>query len=133
MMRIFICACLFIFYSFKLGASHINGGFITYEHFSGTQYIIKIALFRDCRGISLNGPSYGVYAGNNGANSTGIYSLSCTRLKIKDVTPLCSMSTAPCSPQNIGGTGEGQELHYFEDTVDLSLPPFSTYIKNGIL
>ncbi len=46
-----------------LRASHMMGGDMSYRCLGGGKYKITAKIYRDCRGISFNGPSFGVYAG----------------------------------------------------------------------
>ncbi|MBK7695566.1 MAG: hypothetical protein IPI30_14960 [Saprospiraceae bacterium] len=86
---------------------------------------------RDCRGISFNGPTFGVYGGTNGGNGCGSYSMSTTRVSIRDVTPRCSTTSKPCNPSNVGGTGEGIEEHTFETTVDFNTAPLNNFTNKS--
>jgi hypothetical protein len=102
----FIFTLLTLSFSTSLKASHMMGGDMSYRCLGNGQYKITAKIYRDCRGISFSGPSFGVYAGTNGGNGCGSSGLSITRTSIKDVTPRCSTASSPCTPQNTGGTGE---------------------------
>ena len=94
-------------------ASHMMGGDMSYQCLGNGKYKITAKIYRDCRGISFSGPSFGVFAGTNGGNGCGSSGLSISRTGIKDVTPRCSTASSPCSPQNTWGTGEGIEEHTY--------------------
>ena len=110
-----------------LKASHMMGGDMSYRCLGGGKYKITAKIYRDCRGISFNGPSFGVYAGTNGGNGCGSSNISITRTGIKDVTPRCSTASSPCTPQNTSNTGEGIEEHTYEVTVDFTKTPLSNF------
>ncbi len=122
---------LSLFFATSSRGNHFASGDISYSYLSGTKYKITIRIYRDCRGNTLASIPYGAYAGNNGSNATGTTALSCTRVKITDVSPLCSTQSKPCNPTNTSGTGEGFEEHIYLDTIDISQQPFSGYISQG--
>ncbi|MBL7812125.1 MAG: hypothetical protein JNL57_07860, partial [Bacteroidetes bacterium] len=111
----------------QLRASHMMGADMSYKCLGGGKYKITAKIYRDCRGISFNGPSFVAFGGTNGGNSCGSYNMSITRVSIRDVTPRCSTTSKPCNPQNTGGTGEGIEEHTFETTVDFNASPLSNF------
>jgi gliding motility-associated-like protein len=112
-------------------ASHMMGGDMSYQCLGNGKYKITAKIYRDCRGISFSGPSFGVFAGTNGGNGCGSSGLSISRTGIKDVTPRCSTASSPCSPQNTYGTGEGIEEHTYEVTVDFTKSPLSGYVNKS--
>lgn len=122
---------LSLFFTTTSRGNHFASGDISYSYLSGTKYKITIRIYRDCRGNSLASIPYGAYAGNNGSNATGTTALSCTRVKITDVSPVCSTQSKPCNPTNTSGSGEGFEEHIYLDTIDISQQPFSGYISQG--
>jgi hypothetical protein len=95
------------------------------------KYKITAKIYRDCRGISFNSPSFGVFAGTNGGNGCGSSGMSISRTGIRDVTPRCSTASSPCSPQNTYGTGEGIEEHTYEVTVDFNASPLSGFVNKS--
>jgi len=110
-------------------ASHLLGGSIEYKHLGGTKYLLTAKLYRDCRGISLAAPTFGVYAGNSGGNGCGTYSLTgFKRVSITDITNRCDSAVkGPCDPLDSNGTGQGMELHVYQMTVDLTQSPISNF------
>ena len=112
-------------------ASHMMGGDMSYQCLGNGKYKITAKIYRDCRGISFSGPSFGVFAGTNGGNGCGSSGLSISRTGIKDVTPRCSTANSPCSPQNTYGTGEGIEEHTYEVTVDFTKSPLSGFVNKS--
>jgi hypothetical protein len=123
-----IFTLLTLSFSSSLKASHMMGGDMSYRCLGNGKYKITAKIYRDCRGISFNGPSFGVFAGTNGGNGCGSSGMSITRTSIKDVTPRCSTASSPCTPQNTGGTGEGIEEHTYEVTVDFTKTPLSNFV-----
>ncbi|MEY3861627.1 MAG: hypothetical protein RIS50_1908 [Bacteroidota bacterium] len=123
-----IFTILTLSFSSSLKASHMMGGDMSYRCLGNGKYKITAKIYRDCRGISFNGPSFGVFAGTNGGNGCGSSGMSITRTSIKDVTPRCSTASSPCTPQNTGGTGEGIEEHTYEVTVDFTKTPLSNFV-----
>lgn len=127
---LFICA--FYLLCLPCHSSHMAGGSIRYTMVSKSKIVVYATIIRDCRGTALTSVSAGVFAGKNGSNGCGSYTWNVTRLSIADITPRCSTSGKPCTPQNTYGTGEGWEAHeYVFDTVDVSKTPFSTWMTNG--
>ncbi|MFN5249456.1 MAG: hypothetical protein ACK5DE_00275, partial [Bacteroidota bacterium] len=115
----------------RLNASHMMGADMSYKCLGKGKYLITAKVYRDCRGIEFNGPSFGVFAGNNGGNGCGDYGMSITRTSIRDVTPRCSTAGKPCNPQNTYGTGEGIEEHTFQVTVDFNASPLNNFINKS--
>lgn len=104
------------------------GADMYYVYMGGTTYKIVTKFYRDCRGIPFNNPTVQVSFGSNGNFACGTYSLTATRVSIKDVSQICKDSAAPCSPQNTK-SGEGVEEHIYETVVDISQAPFSTQLS----
>jgi len=69
--------------------SHMMGADMTYKCLGNGKYRIIAKIYRDCRGISFNSPSFRAFGGLNGGNACGTYNLSITRTSIRDVTPRC--------------------------------------------
>ncbi|MCC7299435.1 MAG: hypothetical protein IT244_13960, partial [Bacteroidia bacterium] len=114
-----------------LQASHMMGADMSYRCLGKGKYHITAKVYRDCRGISFNGPDFGVWGGQNGGNGCGSYSMSISRTGIRDVTPRCSTQGKPCNPQNTGGTGEGIEEHTYEVTVDFNTSPLNNFVNKS--
>ena len=109
-------------------ADHVMGADMGYKCLGNGKFKIIITFYRDCRGAAAP-PSWSLlywYAGNNGGQSTSRYSLSLSRVSIRDITPRCSTASSPCSPTNTDYTGEGVEEHIYEANIDITKSPFST-------
>ena len=52
-------------------ASHMMGADMSYKCLGNGKYKIIAKVYRDCRGINLDNPSFGAYAGVNGSNGCG--------------------------------------------------------------
>ncbi|MFN5217345.1 MAG: T9SS type A sorting domain-containing protein [Sphingomonadales bacterium] len=111
--------------------SHMAGADITYFSLGSGKYKIVAKIYRDCRGTPFNNPTFKAFAGLNGSDSCGSYTLSIARTAINDVTPKCSTSSKPCNPINTGFTGEGLEEHVYEATVDFNAAPLNTFLNNS--
>lgn len=101
-----------------------------YESLGGGKYLITAKIYRDCGGIPIGAtdPEFGAYAGSNGGNSCGKYSLTgFKRVAINEVTNRCSTGSAQCYPANTSGTGAGIEEHIYEGTVDFNQSPLSNF------
>jgi hypothetical protein len=120
-----------LFQASNLSASHLMGADMSYRSLGNGKYKITAKIYRDCQGIAFTNPSFGVFAGTNGSDGCGRYTLSIFRTGIKDISNKCSTSTKGCYPQNTGGTGQGIEEHTYETTVDFSQPPLSNFAKNN--
>ena len=128
---IFLSALLFVLPE-NSKASHMMGADMSYTCVGNGKYKITFKIYRDCRGISFSGPSFGAFAGLNGGNCCGSVSLSgVTRTGIRDITTGCSLSTSPCNPSNTTQTGKGIEEHTFEATVDFNTLPLSSFVNNS--
>ncbi|MBS3914179.1 MAG: hypothetical protein KG003_06745 [Bacteroidetes bacterium] len=125
----FILLCVFAVF-IKANGSHMMGADMQYKCLGNGMYKITAKLYRDCRGIPLNGPTFGVFAGNNGGNSCGNYSLIFNRISIRDVTPICDSLSAPCNPQNTTSK-EGVEEHIYEAIVNFKTTPLSNFWNNS--
>lgn len=113
-------------------ASHLMGSDMGYQYIGNNKYKITIKFYRDCRGVPLNGTSFGAFAGNNGDNTCGSVKLnSPTLMSIKDISPKCSTSVSPCKPANSYGTGQGIEEHTFETIVDFNSTPLNGFVNNS--
>ena len=112
-------------------ASHMAGADITYFSLGSGKYKIVAKIYRDCRGIAFNNPTFRAFAGLSGSNTCGTYNLSITRTAINDVTPKCSTAVKPCNPANTSATGEGLEEHVYEATVDFNASPLNAFVNNA--
>jgi len=80
---LFLFAFLFSFLSVQ--ATHMMGADVSYQCLGNGKYKIIAKVYRDCRGVSMGTPSFGAYAGLNGGNGCGSYTLSgLSRTSIKD-------------------------------------------------
>jgi gliding motility-associated-like protein len=126
---------VFVFSFLSFGttkASHMMGADMSYTCLGNGKYKIVAKVYRDCRGISFDNPSYGAYAGTNGGNGCGSVSLSgMTRTGIRDVTTRCSTASSPCNPKNTWNTGKGVEEHTYEMTVDFTKSPLSNFVNKS--
>ena len=111
---------LFAFLAFFGGAfntadaTHLAGGQVTYTHIVGNTYNVKLAIYRDCSGISLQSTqSMRLNPTNSGTTFT------VTRTSITDITPVCPGQTSVCA----GGTTPGREEHIYEGNVTLNALP----------
>lgn len=112
-------------------ASHMMGADMQYQFLGGSKYKITTKVYRDCRGVAFNGPSFGCYAGTNGGNGCGSASLSITRTGIRDITPRCSVNNVGCTPQNTVASGLGIEEHTYEAIVDFATAPLSDFVNKS--
>lgn len=113
-------------------SSHALGGYIRYENQGGYKYKLIAAVYRDCRGIPLSTPTFGVFSGTNGGNACGSSTLSgFTLVSIKEITPLCATDSAQCKPQNKTSSGLGVEEFTYVKNIDLSQSPFSAYLNKS--
>jgi gliding motility-associated-like protein len=105
------------------------GADMSYQCLGNGKFKIISKVYRDCRGVSFNNPTFGAFAGTNGGNGCGSTSLSgITRTSIRDVTTRCSSSSNPCNPSNTYGTGKGVEEHTYEIEVDFGRSPLSQFV-----
>jgi len=104
-----------------------------YQFLGGTKYKIIAKVYRDCRGIAFNSPSFGCFAGTNGGNGCGNYAMTLTPVGIRDITPRCSTNKVGCTPQNTAASGLGVEEHTYEAIVDFSAAPLSIFINKSKL
>jgi gliding motility-associated-like protein len=112
-----------------LKSTHMMGADITYQCLGNGKYKIISKIYRDCRGVSFNNPTFGAFAGTNGGNGCGSVNLSgMTRTSIRDVTTRCSSSSNPCNPSNTYGTGKGVEEHTYEAEVDFGRSPLNQFV-----
>jgi hypothetical protein len=128
----FILSLCILFTLTGLKATHILGGHIRNESLGSGKYVITATIYRDCQSQFISLPNFGVYAGTNGSNACGSYSLSgMARVSIREVTPRCSTLSEQCKPSNTAGTGLGVEEHVYKCTVDLNKSPISNFNKTS--
>lgn len=123
----------FLFFVPFLLANHYMGSHMMYQYLGNKKYKIISKVYRDCRGnaFSSSNPSFGVFAGTNNSNGCGSSTISFTRTAIRDVTPICSTATKPCSPSNTSASGDGLEEHTYEATVDFGVTPLSNFVNKS--
>ena len=115
-----------------LKATHMMGADISYRCLGNGKYKIIAKVYRDCRGVSMGTPSFGAYAGLNGGNGCGSYTLSgLTRVSIKDVTTRCSTTSNPCGSANSAFANKGVEEHTFEATIDFNTSPLNNFVNKS--
>ena len=127
---LFLFAFLFSFLSVQ--ATHMMGADVSYRCLGNGKYKIIAKVYRDCRGVSMGTPSFGAYAGLNGGNGCGSYTLSgLSRVSIKDVTTRCSTSSNPCGTANSAFANKGVEEHTFEATIDFNTSPLNNFVNKS--
>jgi gliding motility-associated-like protein len=127
---IFLLLYLLTFVSVQ--ASHMMGADVSYKCLGNGKYKITAKVYRDCRGIPMGIVSFGAYAGTNGGNGCGSYTLSgLSRVKITDITSRCSTASSPCSPSNSTTGNQGTEEHTFEATVDFNASPLNNFLNKS--
>jgi len=100
-MKKLLLLMMFLFSFLTVQATHMMGADVSYKCLGNGKYKIIAKVYRDCRGVSMGTPSFGTYAGLNGGNGCGSYTLSgLSRVSIKDVTTRCSTSSNPCGTAN---------------------------------
>ena len=68
-------------------ATHMMGADVSYKCLGNGKYKITAKVYRDCRGVPMGIVSFGAYAGTNGGNGCGSYTLTgLSRVKITDIT-----------------------------------------------
>jgi gliding motility-associated-like protein len=127
---LFLFALLFSFLSVQ--ATHMMGADVSYKCLGNGKYKITAKVYRDCRGVPMGIVSFGAYAGTNGGNGCGSYTLTgLSRVKITDITSRCSTASSPCSPSNSTTGNQGTEEHTFEATVDFNASPLNNFINKS--
>jgi hypothetical protein len=118
MRRLTILFFLFTVFALQGFASSFIGGDVFYRYLSGKKYEVTVALYRDCRGISLNSPPRTV-----AYNDSFEIVLSLTRVKIEEI------KGSACAGGCITNTSsnQGDEKHTFLDTVDFSTGAFALF------
>ncbi|MBL7811634.1 MAG: hypothetical protein JNL57_05380 [Bacteroidetes bacterium] len=129
MMNKFLCIVTVLLFAgtHDSKASHLMGADMQYTSLGNGKYKITAKLYRDCRGIALNNPAFGAFAGTGGGSGCGSYSLGIGLRSIRDITPICKTASKPCSPPNTGATGTGVEEHVFDTIVDFNTAPLNLF------
>lgn len=108
------------------------GADISYKCLGNGKYKIIAKVYRDCRGVSMGTPTFGAYAGLNGGNGCGSYTLGgLSRISIKDVTTRCSTTSNPCGSPNSAFANKGVEEHTFEATIDFNTSPLNNFVNKS--
>jgi gliding motility-associated-like protein len=125
-----LLSILLLLFSFsQTNATHMMGADISYKCLGNGKYKIIAKIYRDCRGVSFNNPTFGAFAGTNGGNGCGSVNLTgLSRTSIRDVTTRCSSSSNPCNPSNTYGTGKGVEEHTYEAEIDFGRSPLNQFV-----
>jgi hypothetical protein len=106
------------------------GADITYQCVSPGVYNLLAKIYRDCRGVPFNNPSFRVFCDDK---SLGTYLITnYTRTSINDITPICPGAVNPCSPQNnYSFIGDGIEEHVYEATINFNTGPLKKFKEDG--
>lgn len=128
-----LCALMLLCLAGDVQGNNTYGGELTYKFLGGTKYKITASVYRNCQGLAFtNDPSFGVFAGTNGQNGCGSYSLSgFSRVAIRSMNYLCKGASDPCNPSNTFNTGNGLEEHVYEGVVDFSSSPLKNFVNNS--
>ncbi len=99
--------------STKTYASHCMGADLTFKCLGPNKYLITLEAYRDCRGITLQGPMQINYSSAQcGVNST----LTLNQVgPAVDITPVCVQNSDACN----GGSGYGIQRYTFQGTLTL--------------
>jgi len=108
-----LIACMFIFTSISLSASHSSGGEITFKYLGPNQYLVQLQIYRDCNGVDL-GTTQVIYYSSASCGVSG--SLSVSRQSITDITPACLAVGSACG----GGGNVGIEAHFYTGILNLA-------------
>ncbi|MBL4577600.1 MAG: PKD domain-containing protein, partial [Flavobacteriales bacterium] len=110
---LFVASCL-LFSANGTKASHSVGADLTYTCLGGNQYLISLAFYRDCSGISAPS-SANINITSSSCGQTLNETLSPIPGTGQEVTPICSSMQTTCS----GGTFPGIQEWIFEGVVTL--------------
>jgi gliding motility-associated-like protein len=121
MRKVLIIALLGLIIGFfpgRVQASHVAGMDLTLTCLGGNDYLIRLAFYRDCSGISA--PTTAAFVVQ--CTSNPIYNFNITGVPLKagsgvEVTPICPTWVTRCS----GGTLYGLQEYVFE--IQVTLPP----------
>jgi hypothetical protein len=101
--------------------SQITGGEIYYKQIDSFKYIVTLNIYRDCRGVALNGVNGFVYGGNKK------YAMNFRRVSIENISENCGTA---CQNTN-APSNAGIEKHLFKDTIDFTQAPYDTLLRNN--
>jgi len=123
---------IWLFSFLNVQATHMMGADVSYQCLGNGKYKIIAKVYRDCRGVSMGTVAFGAYAGTNGGNGCGSYTLSgLSRTSIKDVSTKCSTASNPCGSANSAFSGLGVEEHTFEATIDFNTSPLNNFVNKS--
>lgn len=105
------------------------GADISYKQVDSLVYDFYFTYYRDCRGVPFSDPSSATKL--RCSNSSNSASITLNKMSIKDITPICSSATPPCSPENTYGTGKGIEQHIYRCRIDFKKAPYNTFLNCG--
>jgi len=98
-------------------ASHAMGGEISYDYVSGSTYLLRFTLYRDCSGTPADSAIVLSYSSAQCATGVMSYTLYAATGIPTQITPICSGMLTTCN----GGAYVGVEKWIYEDTVDLGV------------
>lgn len=107
----------FITHENRALAGHVSGAYITWKFLDSNTLAYELHVFRDCRGIPF-GPSQSAIVRFLSSGRDTAIERTATRLRINDVSPMCSKETTRCNGTGFGGSG--LEVHVYTDTMLLS-------------
>ncbi len=119
----------------KANASHLVGGEISYQWVSGNDYLVTLALYRDCSGIAV-GSSASITVESATCLSTNIFTLNQIGSTVQ-VSPICATSL-PNSACN-GGVLYSVEKYTFQGLVTLPFNcsdwvfSYNSCCRNGVI
>jgi hypothetical protein len=104
-------------------ANHILGSDISYKQIDSLKYVVTIAKYRLCSGVTIGSVQSLLVSCSSGSTITK----ALTRVSIEELKLHCSTNGSECSPQNTQVTGhEGVERHLYSDTIDFASTTFSS-------
>ena len=125
---------LFVLLSGHAKASHLAGGYITYEYLGNDKYLVKFHFIRDCSGISFNNPTFGIgfsTVNNSSFNMANLAITTVKRTSISKIQTVCdSLMSSQCNPPNTSN-GKGYEIHIYEDTIDFGKAPYKKFYDSS--
>lgn len=130
MYKIFRFLAFFLLFLWNIEASdatHIFGGYITYECTDSLEYDVTCAIYRDCGGVSQGSINLGVRC----STSTQVKFKTLKVLSVENISPTCVADTTLCNKPNTYGSGSGVELITFKGHIDFKDTAYSSFIKCG--
>ncbi len=121
---LFLCFLCFFMQHIAHAAS-IKGGSISYACLGNNKYKITARINRECSDAGITSYKMDVF------NGLGSVAMSASRVSIKDVSPVCSKVSPPCSSPN-QVSAPGIEEHVYEATVDFNSSTFNTFLQNRL-